>query len=298
MKKTIISLLALIACMSVNAQNLKIYKGTALVAEYTADQADNVVFSKKSGDSEQPAAKKYVLDKCITDNGDDNLTTAYYTINEKGSIIATIEIGTLAGNPSNGLDLYTYGDQMIRREAYDRSYTVFTLNDQNLITKTMNYKADGTEMGCSTFEYDSQGRLISIIDDGGISTTALTWNDDGDLVKLVESNTNGNIITTEIIPSEQSAEYGNIIKDFFAASDKILFMNGYYGKQSKHLPAHIGISTQSNSPASLTISNDYKYTISNGYITGFELKYITEMPSYHIKKESTKIYKLFWKEVQ
>ena len=38
--------------MSVNAQNLKIYKGNSLVAEYSAEQADNVVFSKENG--EQP----------------------------------------------------------------------------------------------------------------------------------------------------------------------------------------------------------------------------------------------------
>ena len=59
MKKTIISLLALTACISVNAQTKKIYKGTTLVAEYPADQADNIVFSQEN--SEHPTEKKYIL---------------------------------------------------------------------------------------------------------------------------------------------------------------------------------------------------------------------------------------------
>jgi len=46
MKKTIISLLALTVYISVNAQTMKIYKDTTLVAEYPADQADSIVFSQ------------------------------------------------------------------------------------------------------------------------------------------------------------------------------------------------------------------------------------------------------------
>ena len=47
MKKTIISLLALTACISANAQTMKIYKGTTLVAEYPADQADNIILPRE-----------------------------------------------------------------------------------------------------------------------------------------------------------------------------------------------------------------------------------------------------------
>ena len=66
MKKTIISLLALTACISANAQTMKIYKGTTLVAEYPADQADNIVFSQEN--SEQPTTKKYILEKYIEED--------------------------------------------------------------------------------------------------------------------------------------------------------------------------------------------------------------------------------------
>lgn len=48
MKKIIISLFALIVCISINAQTVKLYKGKLLVAEYPADQVDNIEFAKKS----------------------------------------------------------------------------------------------------------------------------------------------------------------------------------------------------------------------------------------------------------
>jgi len=48
MKKIIISLFAFIVCMSINAQTVKLYKGKLLVAEYPADQVDNVEFAPKS----------------------------------------------------------------------------------------------------------------------------------------------------------------------------------------------------------------------------------------------------------
>ena len=46
MKKIIFTLLALVGTMSMNAQVMKIMKGTKVVVTYTADQADNVVFEE------------------------------------------------------------------------------------------------------------------------------------------------------------------------------------------------------------------------------------------------------------
>ena len=54
MKKTIISLLALTACISANAQTMKIYKGTTLVAEYTLPIRQITSYSpKRTANSQQ-----------------------------------------------------------------------------------------------------------------------------------------------------------------------------------------------------------------------------------------------------
>lgn len=91
MKKTIISLLALIACISVNALTMKIYKGTTLVAEYPADQADNIVFSKDNG--EQSATKELVLEKYITESAEGNKSCTYYnTTTKEGEIVSVAKI--------------------------------------------------------------------------------------------------------------------------------------------------------------------------------------------------------------
>lgn len=49
MKKIIFTLLALVGTMSMNAQVMKIMKGETVVATYTAEQADNVVFYDGKG---------------------------------------------------------------------------------------------------------------------------------------------------------------------------------------------------------------------------------------------------------
>ena len=46
MKKILFSLIALACSMSMNAQVMKVMKGNVVVATYTADQADNVVFEE------------------------------------------------------------------------------------------------------------------------------------------------------------------------------------------------------------------------------------------------------------
>ena len=46
MKKILFSLLALVASMSINAQVMKVMKGETVVATYTAEQADKVVFEE------------------------------------------------------------------------------------------------------------------------------------------------------------------------------------------------------------------------------------------------------------
>ena len=56
MKKILFSLVALVCSMSMNAQIMKVMKGNVVVATYTADEADNVVFegitgtAKRTGD--------------------------------------------------------------------------------------------------------------------------------------------------------------------------------------------------------------------------------------------------------
>ena len=58
MKETIFTLLAFIVCININAQTVKLYKGTTLVAEYNADQVDNVEFIET--DTQESDSHEYV----------------------------------------------------------------------------------------------------------------------------------------------------------------------------------------------------------------------------------------------
>ena len=57
MKKILFSLVALVCSMSMNAQVMKVMKGNVVVATYTADQADNVVFEEAQGSTTTGTAK-------------------------------------------------------------------------------------------------------------------------------------------------------------------------------------------------------------------------------------------------
>jgi hypothetical protein len=132
MKKTIISLLALIACISVNALTMKIYKGTTLVAEYPADQADNIVFSKDNG--EQSATKKLVLEKYITESAEGNKSCTYYnTTPKEGEIVSVAKI---ENKKNNVINIFTYKDNTINSYSFlADEYHRYTLNNQNLVIK-------------------------------------------------------------------------------------------------------------------------------------------------------------------
>ena len=58
MKKILFSLVALVCSMSMNAQVMKVMKGNVVVATYTADQADNVVFEEAQGLTTTGTAKR------------------------------------------------------------------------------------------------------------------------------------------------------------------------------------------------------------------------------------------------
>ena len=290
MKKTIISLLALTAFTSVNAQTLKIYKGTTLVAEYPADQADSIVFSKEN--SEQPTEKKYILDKYIREDEDGTITTSYFTTDEQGSTIAIVNKSTYSS-----LRVYAYRDNQIQSTSYDHTHILYTLNDKNLIVKAETYNSKEELTYTDIYEYDSKGRIISAKDGNGNTSVIYTWNDDDDLIRCeMPGNSPGVMTITDITPSELSVDHNHTINSI-TGMDEALFMNGYFGMASKHLPAHKETVTQ-GSPLGLTNTTDYTYTITNGRLMGMETHSITDAPTLGVKSENNSKFTFVWKEVK
>ena len=68
MKKILFSLVALVCSMSMNAQVMKVMKGNVVVATYTADQADNVVFEEAQGSTTTGTAKATIGDSEVDVN--------------------------------------------------------------------------------------------------------------------------------------------------------------------------------------------------------------------------------------
>ena len=127
------------------------------MAEYSADQADNVVFSKENG--EQPTEKEIVLDKYYTAIDDGSATATYYTRNDQGAIVSVFDQKQLYAMTG-----YSFSDHQITRLIADGLKTEYTLNDQNLIIKSEVYNDDKL-ISTTTYEYDSKGRLISKSED-------------------------------------------------------------------------------------------------------------------------------------
>ena len=290
MKKTIISLLSLIACISVDAQTIKIYKGTTLVAEYTADQADNVVFSKDN--SEQSTTKKYVLESLqdVPENG--SQSTSNYTYDEQGRLISHI----VSKDNKDDTYTYTYSEQQIIMERVGTlSKNIYTLNDKGLIVKEEFYTINGDLARCGTYEYDEEGKLASTSIDGK-AHYIYRWQD-GDMVKLEQATPKENVVAyTEFTPSELTADYGQRVT-YETNMNENLFMKGYYGKLSKHLPAKELMMNISGAITS-ALENNYTYTITDGCITGVEANSSLTSTPLNIKKETTNNYTFVWKEIE
>ena len=79
--------------------------------------------------------------------------------------------------------------------------------------------------------------------------------------------------------------------------DEALFMNGFFGIASKHLPAHKETTTQ-GSPLSLSNTTDYTYTITNGRLMGMETHTITDTQPYGFKSENNSKFTFVWKEIK
>ena len=290
MKKTIISLLALTACISANAQTMKIYKGTTLVAEYPADQADNIIFSQEN--SEQPTTKKYILEKYIEEDKDGAISTSYFTTDDQGSTIAVINKATYGS-----LRVYAYRDNQIQSTSYDHTIVLYTLNDKNLIVKAETYNSKEELAHTDIYEYDSKGRIISEKDGDGNLTATYIWNDDDDLIRCEMPGSTPDIMTiTDITPSELSVNHSHTI-NHITGIDEALFMNDYFGMASKHLPAHKETATQ-GTPLGLSITNDYTYTITNGRLMGMETHTITDTQPYGFKSENNSKFTFVWKEIK
>ena len=289
MKKTIVSLFAIIACVSVNAQNLKIYKGNSLVAEYSAEQADNVVFSKENG--EQPAAKRIVMDKCIGESDGEETSYTYYATSGDGTLVTVTSLGQFST-----IAAYAYNDHQIQKLAFDDDKCIYTLNDQNLITKNEIITQAG-KTSTTKYEYDSKGRLISVEGVESNTLTTYTWNDDDDVVKYVSGPTDGDPSSTTIItPSDQSIDHEFTLNNFTSA-DNNLFMKGYFGKSPKHLPAHVETNAEGG-PYTLSLITDYKYTITNGRLVEMDKHTETKSSFELLNSEDSTKYKFFWRELK
>lgn len=109
-------------------------------------------------------------------------------------------------------------------------------------------------------------------------------------------NSPGVMTITDITPSELSVDHNHTINSI-TGMDEALFMNGFFGIASKHLPAHKETTTQ-GSPLSLSNTTDYTYTITNGRLMGMETHSITETQPYNIKTENNSKCTFVWKEIK
>ena len=126
------------------------------------------------------------------------------------------------------------------------------------------------------------------------ANTLLTWNDDDDLVKIETGKVGGDMETEIITPSELSVDHPQPLP-FLTSLDNALFMQGYYGKASKHLIASTVL--DSGTPIGLKMTDEYSYTITNGRIMGIENHSISEITILGYKSESTTTYTYVWKEL-
>ena len=154
MKKIILIAASLLLCVSVRAQVLKLYKGSDLVATYSADEVDKAVFEQEEPSTD---TKEYV---------DLGLPS--------GTLWATCNIG--ASSPEEYGDYFAWGET----SGYNDGKTDFSWSTYKWMTSgqsswqyvTKYTFADGQTSGCW---YDSDGNYV------GTTVNGVTYTDKTEL---------------------------------------------------------------------------------------------------------------------
>ena len=125
MKKILFSLVALVASMSMNAQIVKIMKGGDVVASYTAEQADSVVFE------EAPASTTGTAKATI---GGNEVDVNWVQLWENGPKFAEYNVGVTDGKAESYGGYYAWGGNLNKGGGYNSGTDVLT-GDADTATK-------------------------------------------------------------------------------------------------------------------------------------------------------------------
>ncbi len=120
MKKILFSLVALVCSMSMNAQVMKVMKGNVVVATYTAEQADNVVFEEAQASTTTGTAKR---------TGDIEVT--WVQLWEDGPKFAEYNVGVTDGKAESYGGYYWWGSSIDKdsNDAYKNGSDALTGTD-------------------------------------------------------------------------------------------------------------------------------------------------------------------------
>lgn len=199
MKKVFFAMAALVCSMSMSAQIIKVYKGTDVVATYTADQADSVVFAEAAP---APSHDEYV---------------------EIGGLKwATKNLGatTVAGSPAT-----CYGDYYAWGETEPR-YTSMTISDDGT-SATFGGWSSSHSSGYSSSDYPAYtGTTLDADHDAATNNWGKGWRTPtcADFEALVNACT-GNTSFHEISSLSTSKPAGGI---YWLSSDQT-YLSEYKG---------------------------------------------------------------------
>lgn len=149
MKKILFSLVALVASMSMNAQVMKVMKGNTVVAEYLAEQADNVVFEAIPLGTAYAQRTGGIYVKCVQ-------------LWENGPKFAEYNVGVTDGKAESFGGYYTWGGNQDK------------VNDNN--TGNANLTGDNdtaTKLWGSAWRMPTQAELEALLANCNVEWTAV-----------------------------------------------------------------------------------------------------------------------------
>ena len=245
-----------------------------------------------NSDNPVPAKKKYRLvqrKEVVEETGVYYITDFGY--DDQGRLASFVryvhkpQLGD--GTYVEGKITYTYGDHYILESHYDNFYIYYTLNDDGLIVKEQSYSIkDGVEdFNYPVYYQYNDGRILSYEETEVPHTMAFHW-EDADLMFLERDHTEQATYVITFTRSELSVDNGYLNAPM-STMDDLLYMQGYFGKPSKHLESHYK-SEAKTATINVLFDTDYTYTIADGHIV--EMVDVTHsvMDSGFYQSESTK----------
>lgn len=225
--------------------------------------------------------------------------SAEITYDKQGRVTGVYNKYSLDDGYSTEYVIYNYeSNKIIETSTFSNTIRTYLLNDAGVVEKMTTDSYDGSiDLNVvDEYTYDSDNRMLaknSLTD----KIHKFYWSDD-EMTRYEIGDQAVYEYYVNITPSEVSTDNYILPYTPFESMNSIVYMMGYFGKPSKHLPAQKYTKAQS-SLARSEVTEKFTYTVTDGYVTKIvhDSDFTMVTPEQSFIRNNKREYVFHWEEL-